>query len=80
MQSYLALTAHWIFLDKTSGCLLLKAALIGFHHLKKKHMGNNIARTILYLLDRAGVTSKVFVPYIYVLACQLALLDWLYHT
>ena len=59
MASYLALTAHWIALDAPSGRLSLRAALIGFHRLKKKHMGVNIARTIIHLLDRAGVTLKV---------------------
>ena len=59
MESYLALTAHWIALDAPSGRLSLKAALIGFHRLKKKHTGINIAITIIHLLDRAGVTLKV---------------------
>jgi len=36
----------------------LKAALIGFHLLKKKHTGKNIAKTILHLTDRAGITKK----------------------
>ncbi|KAH9058985.1 hypothetical protein EDB83DRAFT_2520766 [Lactarius deliciosus] len=39
--------------------LTLKAALIGFHRLKVKHTGINIARTIHYLLDRAVVTLKI---------------------
>ena len=59
MASYLALTAHWISLDATSACPVLRAALIGFHPLKKSHTGANIGRIILHLLDRAGVTSKV---------------------
>ena len=37
--------------------------LIGFHRLKKRHMGCNIARTILYLLDWANIMHKVFIPY-----------------
>lgn len=59
MAAYLAVTSHWISLDKSNGRRSLKAALIGFHRLKKKHSGVNVARTILYLLDRAGVTLKV---------------------
>jgi len=42
---------------------VLKAALIGFHHLKKKHMGVNLAKMIKYLLDQAGVTLSVCPPY-----------------
>jgi hypothetical protein len=53
MAAYLAVTSHWISLNKSNGCLSLKAALIGFHHLKKKHTSINIARTILYILDQA---------------------------
>ena len=59
----MALTTHWISQDKSSGRLVLKAALIGFHRLKENHTGVNIARTILYLLDRADVTVKVSISY-----------------
>ena len=55
----LALTAHWISLDKSTGRYSLKSALIGFNRLKKQHTGVNIAKTILHLLDRTGVTLKV---------------------
>jgi hypothetical protein len=63
MAAYLALTSHWISLDNSNGRLSLKAALIGFHRLKKKHSGVNIARTIVYILDRADVTLKVRIPF-----------------
>jgi hypothetical protein len=59
MAAFLAVTAHWIASDKATGSLSLKAALIGFHRLKNRHTGRNIARAIIYLLDRAGVTDKV---------------------
>jgi hypothetical protein len=51
LEAYLALTAHWISCDESSGCLMLNAALVGFYHLKKKHSGLNIVKCILYLLD-----------------------------
>jgi len=60
MAAFLGLTAHWIQSDRMTGCLLLKAVLIGFNCLKKRHMGYNIARTILFLLNWAGITAKVF--------------------
>ena len=57
----------------------MKTALIGFHRLKKKHSGINIAKNILHLLDRADVTFKVYISYyIYhmfaILFCRLATL------
>jgi hypothetical protein len=57
LAAYLALTCHWI--SESNGRLALEAALIGFHRLKKKHSGVNIAKAILYLLDRADITLKV---------------------
>ncbi|KAN0109367.1 hypothetical protein V8E52_009339 [Russula decolorans] len=57
-SSYLALTCHWISDKGPNGSLLLKSALIGFHRLKNKHTGKNIARNILHLLKHAGITSK----------------------
>jgi hypothetical protein len=63
MAGYLALTLHWIATNKLSGRLMLRAALIGFHRLKNKHTGRNIARTIQYLRDRAGVMLKVCISY-----------------
>ena len=63
MTSYLALTTHWIALDAPSGHLVLRAVLIGFHHLQKKHTGVNIATAIIELLDCADVTLKVCTPH-----------------
>jgi hypothetical protein len=59
LASYLALTAHWIAQEETTGRLTLKSALIAFHRVKVKHTGNNIARALLYLFDRANVTLNV---------------------
>ncbi|KAI9456111.1 hypothetical protein BJY52DRAFT_1224346 [Lactarius psammicola] len=60
-----AVISHWrrLFEDlklnlSSSGCLTLKAALIGIHCLKKKHSGINIAKAILHLLNWADVTLK----------------------
>jgi hypothetical protein len=57
------MTSHWITLDKSSGHLSLKAALIGFHQLKKKHTSFNIAKAILHLLDWANVMLKVHIHF-----------------
>jgi len=61
MASFLGLTCHWIAADKSTRSLSLKASLISFHRLKKKHTGRCIAKAIAYLLDRAGVTHKLFI-------------------
>jgi hypothetical protein len=58
-RSYMCITAHWIARSKRSHGLELKTALIAFHHVSGTHDGLNLAKTILNLLDRAGITSKV---------------------
>lgn len=55
LRSFLALTAHWIGTKNSK--LQLKAALIAFHHIKQ-HTGKNIARALLHLIKRAGITKK----------------------
>jgi hypothetical protein len=57
MQSFLAMTAHWIARDNNT--LKLKSSLIAFHRIWGKHTGKNLAAIVLSLLDRAGATSKV---------------------
>ena len=47
-------------MDGTSS-LQLKAALIAFHRIRGAHDGEALARTVLALLDRAGITVKVMV-------------------
>jgi hypothetical protein len=59
LQSYMAITAHWIARIKSTSSLQLKAALIAFHRLRVDHDGESLATTVLMLLDRAGVTVKV---------------------
>ena len=51
------MTTHWI--AEADGALQLKAALIAFHRVCQKHTGKALARTVLHLLDRVGVTLKV---------------------
>lgn len=61
-QSYLAITAHWIAKrgDTEVDVLTLKAALIAFHRLRSRHDGQSLADAVLHLLDRAGITDKVW--------------------
>ena len=55
-RPYLAITAHWI---GGPNSLELEVALIAFHRLRGRHDGKSLARTVLQLLDRAGITVKV---------------------
>jgi hypothetical protein len=58
-DSYLAMTAHWIARHNGTDALQFKTALVAFHRLHGRHDGKTIARTVLHLLDRAGITVKV---------------------
>ena len=57
LASFLAVTAHW--LSNQSGELSLKAALIGFQRMTGDHTGKSIAKGILQVVERAGITHKV---------------------
>ena len=66
MIPYMAVTAHWIQsvrVDHVSGRptedLILRADLIGFHHLPGHHTGKHIAQLFLFITDRIGITDKV---------------------
>lgn len=61
LRPFMALTAHWIAKADHISALVLKVALIGFHHVPGSHTGELLALVILHLLDRAGVTEKVSV-------------------
>jgi hypothetical protein len=47
--------------DATTGSLLLKAALIMFHHLQGTHNSKTMAATVLRLIDHANITANVCV-------------------
>ncbi|KAI6024540.1 hypothetical protein EDC04DRAFT_2606341 [Pisolithus marmoratus] len=60
LDSYLAMMAHWIghelgSVQSHSGQLAMKAALITFHCLPTSHMGKEIAKAILHLIDHAEI-------------------------
>ena len=59
LQSYLAITGHWIARVKGTSSLQLESALIAFHWVRQDHSGKSLANIVLHLLDRAGVTLKV---------------------
>src|SRR5258708_1846616 len=59
LQSYLAMTVHWIARVEQADGLKLRTVLITFHCLTGRHDGKSLAKIVLHLLDRAGITSKV---------------------
>jgi len=58
-RPYLAITAHWIACVEGSTSLQLKAVLIAFHCLCGSYDGASLVDTVVKLLDRAGITTKV---------------------
>jgi hypothetical protein len=57
----MALTAHWIAKEEQTSVLILKAALIAFHHIPGSHTGKSLGSITLHLLDRADVAKNVSV-------------------
>ncbi|KIK20244.1 hypothetical protein PISMIDRAFT_106169, partial [Pisolithus microcarpus 441] len=59
LNSYLVMMAHWIRHESgnapCSSQLTMKAALIAFHYLPSSHMGEELAKAILHLIDRAEI-------------------------
>ena len=51
LDLYLAMMAHWIGRDEKTGVLTMKAMLIAFHYLPSRHTGEEIAKTMPYLID-----------------------------
>lgn len=62
-RSYLGVTAHYLVYMKTNsggkGELLLQSALVGFLPIPGKHRGQDIARSLLVITNRAKITNKV---------------------
>jgi hypothetical protein len=61
LRPFMALTAHWIAKEEQTSVLVLKAALIAFHHVPGSHTGKSLGSMLLHLLDRADVAKDVSV-------------------
>jgi hypothetical protein len=59
-NSYLCITGHWI--ERISGSLSLKSAMLAFQRLTVSHSGDELAKVVIRLLVRAGITYKVLFP------------------
>jgi len=62
LQSYMAVTAHWLEVVKENGCdeLCLQSGLIGFMSMSMHHTGEHIATAFYHVIHRVGITSKVW--------------------
>ncbi|KAG2062389.1 hypothetical protein BDR06DRAFT_1016327 [Suillus hirtellus] len=58
LHSFLAVTAHWIAKEHEA-TLVLKAALIAFHHIPGSHTEKALASKILELIDYAEVKHNI---------------------
>ncbi|KAG1813497.1 uncharacterized protein BJ212DRAFT_1482407 [Suillus subaureus] len=65
LWSFMAIMAHWIAKANADSALMLKAALIMFHHVPSSHNEESLGSMILYLLDCAETATKV---------------DWAFHS
>ncbi|KIJ52825.1 hypothetical protein M422DRAFT_242757 [Sphaerobolus stellatus SS14] len=64
MRAYTGVTAHYIVRMRATasggkGQLILKASLVGFLPLPGKHCGQDIAKALLHVTDRAKITPKI---------------------
>jgi hypothetical protein len=67
----MAITSHWIALDDRTERLVLRAALIAFHHVPGNHTGMVLGSVMLQLLDRAEVTNNVSISLYHVMRSDL---------
>jgi hypothetical protein len=58
MESYMAITAHYLAKDSISGNLVLRAQLVAFRELEGSHTGRNIAKVFLQVLKEINCLDK----------------------
>ncbi len=58
LQSYMAITAHYIMCD-ASGRLVLRTDLVAFRGLDESHTGVNLAKVFLDVMKEIGTLNKV---------------------
>lgn len=55
LNSYIAVTAHWIAQDEKTGPLSMRTALIAFRHVLGEHTGEALGRLFLEILGDAKI-------------------------
>lgn len=69
MRAYLGVTAHFLRRMK-DGKPVLQSALIAFLPTPGRHTGQILAKALLKVTDRAGITEKVGLFNIYLFSCS----------
>jgi len=59
LNSYMAITAHYMTRHLKNGSLILRSKLIAFRHMEGSHSGGNIADNFLKVIDELGIAHKV---------------------
>lgn len=60
LTPYMGITAHYIEILEGNGISLhLQSILAGFCRLPDRHSGKHLAQTLLSVIDRLGIASKV---------------------
>ena len=62
MRVYMAVTAHYLARsDAANRPLLLCSELIGFLPIPGQHFAQELAKSLLYVTDCAGISNKVII-------------------
>ena len=61
MNSYLAITAHWLGPRGDDEQVVLRQALLAFRHIRSAHSGQQIARIVFNILENAGILRNVII-------------------
>jgi hypothetical protein len=61
---YLGVTIHWVHSKPESPSeWSLRTLLLTFHKVKGNHSGDNLAKLVMEILNKAGLTSKVHIVF-----------------
>lgn len=59
MNSYLAITAHWLGPRGDDDQVVLRQALLAFRRIRGAHSGQRIARIVFNIFENAGIVRNV---------------------
>lgn len=59
LDSYMAVTAHYLVRDKTTRKLQWRSGLVAFRFIEGSHTGVNLGRNFVKILQELGVLHKV---------------------
>lgn len=59
LDSYMAVTAHFMMRDETSGCIVFRTHLIAFRFIDGPHSGAHLGQEFLKITDDLEISNKV---------------------